>query len=181
MLIYYYILVVLKVLYIRNYVGNNGAIFYKIEMHKSAEGLNMWKIVLITYLILFLIYSRIYHVDYGIRFPYTPFKLKEPKSIFSKKLFICRDRRRGMVNITFYAEMIAHVLLVILSVFLLFVYFNGWHNIESFVYIYKWCLLILALLFTIPLIIAEAIHDHMIKKNKLKKEKSGNNNKEEKK
>lgn len=142
---------------------------------------NMWQIILITSTSFIAIYLTIYRVDYGIRFPYTPFKLKEPKSVFSRKLFICRDRRRGMVNITFYAEMITHALLVLLSVFLAFVYFNGWYNIERFVYIYTWFLLILALLFAIPLLIAEAIHDYMIKRSESKNEKLENSNRRKRK
>ena len=120
----------------------------------------MLKIFFLTYFSLCIIYIWIYSIDSRIVYPYKPFKLKKQKGIFSKYLIVCKDRKRGMVNFTFYMQMLAHIYLIISTVFLTLIYYNKWYQNEEFFSIYKNILVTITfLLFSLPLTIAGAIHD----------------------
>ena len=113
-----------------------------------------------TYISLIIIYVWIYSIDKRIVYPYKPFKLKKLKNRFSKYLIFCNDRNRGMINITFYLQMLAHIFSILFSVALIFIYCRKLYQISEFCLIYKDIIVVITtFVFIIPLTVAGAIYD----------------------
>ena len=129
------------------------------------------KIIFLTYISFLFVYIWIYSVDCRIDYPYTPFKLMKQNTFYSKyliRLCICKDKNRGMINFTFFLEMLAHFMLLGTTILLFVIYFNKWYLDEEFYEVYRVSIiLIMALIFTVPLTIAGAIHDHMTKNEEI--------------
>lgn len=114
----------------------------------------------------FAMYAATYHIDYQINYPYRPFKLKKQKSFISRYLIICKNRKRGMVNIAFILEILAHFFLIMLSAALLFIYILKWYKLDSFYNIYRMILLgIVFCLFALPGAVSVSIHNYFMKKD----------------
>ena len=127
----------------------------------------MLRIIFLTLSCFVMVYVWIYSVDCRIDYPYTPFKLMKQNTFYSKyliRLCICKDKKRGMINFTFFLEMLAHLLLLSSLVLLVLIYCNKWCLDEGVYEVYRVSIiLIMSLIFTVPLTIAGAIHDYMTK------------------
>lgn len=127
----------------------------------------MGKIIFVTYVMIFVMYVGTYNADCQIVAPYTPFKLKKKRGFISKFLFICKDRDRGMVTITFYLQMIAHLFLLLSPFWLIFVYCNDWYLCDGFYTLYKNIFMVIVIvLIGIPTALAVGLHDFMIWRRK---------------